>query len=113
MSASVRDFNEEVKYIPVPISELSEKVSNRDLPHSLMKITYEDGLFVHTKKDGIGFSPDGRIGRIIHQLYRKAIIDWWNSFERLAGFSKFKRNRGNQRKEDVLTNRTAKNLTGR
>lgn len=44
------------EYIPVPVAELSEKVSNRDLPHSLTEITYEDGLFVHSKVE-LGFHP--------------------------------------------------------
>lgn len=47
---------EDGEYIPVPITELPEKVSNKDLPHSLTEITYEDGLFVHSKIE-LGFHP--------------------------------------------------------
>jgi len=41
---------------PVPLAELTEKVSNKDLPHSLAEVTYEDGLFVHGKAES-GFHP--------------------------------------------------------
>lgn len=41
---------------PVPVTKLSEKVSDTDLPHSLAEITYEDGLFVHGKVE-TGFHP--------------------------------------------------------
>jgi hypothetical protein len=41
---------------PVPVAELPEKVSDKDLPHSLAEVTYEDGLFVHGKVEA-GFHP--------------------------------------------------------
>lgn len=41
---------------PVPVTELLEKVSDKDLPHSLAEVTYEDGLFVHGKAES-GFHP--------------------------------------------------------
>ncbi len=41
---------------PVPIAVLPEKVSDKDLPHSLAEVTYEDGLFVHAKAES-GFHP--------------------------------------------------------
>lgn len=44
------------EYIPVAITELPEKVFDKDLPHSLTEITYEDGLFVHEKMES-GFHP--------------------------------------------------------
>lgn len=44
------------EYIPISIAELQEKISNKDLPHSITKITYEDGLFVHEKSE-LGFHP--------------------------------------------------------
>jgi hypothetical protein len=47
---------EDGEHIPVPIAELPEKVSIKDLPHSLMQVTYEDSLFVHTKME-LGFHP--------------------------------------------------------
>ena len=50
---SEREYGE---YIHVPIPELPEKIPNKDLPHSLTEITYEDGLFVHSKIE-LGFHP--------------------------------------------------------
>jgi hypothetical protein len=44
------------EWMPVPTAELSETVSDKDLPHSLAEITYEDGLFVHGKVES-GFHP--------------------------------------------------------
>lgn len=41
---------------PVPLAKLSEKVSDKDLAHSLAEITYENGLFVHGKAES-GFHP--------------------------------------------------------
>ncbi len=41
---------------PLPVADLSEEVSNEDLPHSLAIVTYEDGLFVHEKAES-GFHP--------------------------------------------------------
>jgi hypothetical protein len=41
---------------PIPVAELSEKVSDKDLPHSLAEVTYEDGLFVHGRAES-GFHP--------------------------------------------------------
>jgi len=55
-SAYIWREREDGEYIPVPIAELQEKVSNKDLPHSLTEITYEDGLFVHSKME-LGFHP--------------------------------------------------------
>ena len=55
-SAYVWSEREDGEYIPVPIAELPEKISNEDLPHSLTEITYEDDLFVHAKME-LGFHP--------------------------------------------------------
>lgn len=55
-SAYVWREREDGEHVPVPIVELPEKVSNKDLPHSLTEITYEDGLFVHAKME-LGFHP--------------------------------------------------------
>lgn len=41
---------------PVPIAELSEKMSDQDLDHSLAEVTYQDGLFIHGKAE-TGFHP--------------------------------------------------------
>ncbi|HRB71471.1 MAG TPA: hypothetical protein PK776_06445, partial [Flavobacterium sp.] len=38
--------------VPVPVAELSDK----NLPHSLTEITFEDGLFIHTRAES-GFHP--------------------------------------------------------
>ena len=47
---------EDGEHTPVPIAELPEKVSEKDLPHSITGITYEDGLFVHENMEP-GFHP--------------------------------------------------------
>ncbi len=41
---------------PVPLNQLPEDVSNKDLPHSLAEVTYEDGLFIHGRAES-GFHP--------------------------------------------------------
>lgn len=41
---------------PVPVAELLEEVSDKDLPHSLAEVTFEDGLFIHGKAE-TGFHP--------------------------------------------------------
>lgn len=63
MSAYVWREREDGEYIPVPITKLTEKVSNKDLPHSLTRITYEDGLFVHEKIE-LGFHPTEELEEI-------------------------------------------------
>lgn len=50
-------------YIPVPITELPEKVSINDLSHSLREITYKDGLFVHAKIE-LGFHPTEELEKL-------------------------------------------------
>ena len=55
-SAYVWRERENSEFIPIPIVELTEKISYKDLPHSLTSITYEDGLFVHEKLE-LGFHP--------------------------------------------------------
>lgn len=55
--------SENGEYIPVPIAELKEKKSNKDLPHSITQITYEDGLFVHEKIE-LGFHPTEELEEI-------------------------------------------------
>ena len=55
-SAYVWRERENGEYVPVPIVELEKKISNKDLPHSLTEISYEDGLFVHEKIE-LGFHP--------------------------------------------------------
>jgi hypothetical protein len=62
-SAYVWREREDGQYIPVPIAELPESVSNEDLPHSLTEITYEDCLFVHTKME-LGFHPTEELEEI-------------------------------------------------
>lgn len=55
-AAYVYREQESGEWKPVPIAELSDKESIKDLPHSLAEITYEDGLFVHGKVES-GFHP--------------------------------------------------------
>lgn len=62
-SAYVWREREDGQYIPVPIAELPESVSNEDLPHSLTEITYENCLFVHTKME-LGFHPTEELEKI-------------------------------------------------
>jgi HNH endonuclease len=47
---------EDGNWEPVPVAELSEKVADKELPHSLAEIIYEDDLFVHGKVE-TGFHP--------------------------------------------------------
>ena len=44
------------EWVPTKLSELSEKVNEKDLPHSLVAISFEDGLFIHEKVES-GFHP--------------------------------------------------------
>ncbi|MDR0612303.1 MAG: HNH endonuclease [Dysgonamonadaceae bacterium] len=60
---------EDGEYIPVPIDELPEKVSYKDLPHSLTRITYEDGLFVHEKME-LGFHPTKELEELFSKYTR-------------------------------------------
>ncbi len=62
-SAYVWREREDGEYIPVPIVELQEKISNNNLPHSLTEITYEDGLFLHEKME-LGFHPTEELEEI-------------------------------------------------
>ncbi len=55
---------------PVPVAELPEKVSDKDLPHSLAEITYEDGLFVHGKVES-GFHPTEELEEIFDEYTRE------------------------------------------
>lgn len=69
-SAYVWRERENGEYIPVPIAELQEKISNKDLPHSLTEITYEDGLFVHEKME-LGFHPTEELEEIFTDYTQK------------------------------------------
>lgn len=40
---------EDGEHIPVPIVELAENISFKDLSHALTEITYEDDLYLHSK----------------------------------------------------------------
>lgn len=51
---------------PVPLAELSERIFDQYLPHSLSEITYEDGLFVHRKVES-GFHPTKELEMIFNQ----------------------------------------------
>lgn len=54
------------EWMPVPIAELTERVSDKDLPHSLAEITYEDGLFVHGKVE-CGFHPTEELEELFNE----------------------------------------------
>ncbi|MBC3846970.1 HNH endonuclease [Winogradskyella echinorum] len=47
---------EDGEYTAVPINELNEQVSIKDLPHSLSEVTYVDNLFLHSRVE-TGFHP--------------------------------------------------------
>lgn len=57
-------------YIPVPIPELNEKISDKDLNFALTQITYEDGLFVHEKIE-TGFHPMEELEEIYTDLTKE------------------------------------------
>lgn len=65
-AAYVYQEREGGEWVPVPIAELSEKISDKDLPHSLTEITYEDGLFVHEKIES-GFHPTEELEMIFNK----------------------------------------------
>lgn len=51
---------------PVPLDELPEKVSDKELPHSLTEVTYENGLFIHGKVE-TGFHPTEELEEIFKE----------------------------------------------
>jgi len=54
------------EWMPIPIAELTEKIFDKDLPHSLAEITYEDGLIVHGKVES-GFHPTEELEMIFNE----------------------------------------------
>lgn len=54
-------------FLPIPISEQTEKVNVKDLLLSITEITYEDNLFVHERVEG-GFHPMDWIEEIFVNL---------------------------------------------
>lgn len=58
------------EWIPVPIAELSERISDEELPHSLSEVTYEDGLFVHGKVE-LGFHPTEELVKIFNEYTKE------------------------------------------
>lgn len=61
---------EDGEHIPVPITELQEKVSIKDLPHALTEITYEDDLYVHSNVES-GFHPIEELQEIFKDYTQK------------------------------------------
>ncbi|WP_396168488.1 HNH endonuclease signature motif containing protein [Flavobacterium sp.] len=55
---------------PIPLAELLEKVSDKDLSHSLSEITYEDGLFVHEKVE-FGFHPTEELEELFDEFTKE------------------------------------------
>ncbi|NJB84231.1 hypothetical protein [Wenyingzhuangia aestuarii] len=62
-----KQSNEE--YIPVPINELKENISIKDLPHTLTEITYIDNFYLHSEVES-GFHPIEELEQIF-QDYTK------------------------------------------
>ena len=56
--------------MPVPIAELSERIFDKDLPHSLTEVTYEDGFFVHGKVE-YGFHPTEELEMIFNEYTKE------------------------------------------
>lgn len=54
------------EWLSVPIAELSERIFDKDLPHSLTEVTYEDGFFVHGKVES-GFHPTEELEMIFDE----------------------------------------------
>lgn len=52
---------------PVPITKLTKKVLDEELPHSITKITYENGLFVHEKVES-GFHPTEELDELFTEF---------------------------------------------
>lgn len=65
-SAYVWRENENGEHLPTPVIQLSNKVSDEDLPHSLTQITYEDDLFIHEKIE-LGFHPTYELEEIFYE----------------------------------------------
>lgn len=57
----------EGEWQPVPLAQLCEKISDKDLPHSLAEVTYEDGLFVHGRAES-GFHPTEELEEIFEDF---------------------------------------------
>jgi hypothetical protein len=70
-SAYVYKEKEDGEYTSVPIDELKEEISIKDLPHSLSEVTYVDDLFLHSRVE-TGFHPREELEKIIAE-YTKDI----------------------------------------
>lgn len=62
-SAYVWREQEDNEWLPIPIGDIPKDERENDLPHSLTQITYEDGLFVHTKVE-LGFHPTEELEKV-------------------------------------------------
>lgn len=69
-AAYVYQKRDDEEWMPVPIVELSERISDKDLPHSLTEVTYEDGVFVHEKVES-GFHPTEELVMIFNEYTNK------------------------------------------
>jgi hypothetical protein len=58
------------EWMPVPIAELSERIFDKDVSHSLTEVTYEDGLFVHGKVES-GFHPTEELEMIFNEYTKE------------------------------------------
>jgi hypothetical protein len=57
---------EDGEFLPIPIAELPVQVSYKDLPHSLARVSYEDGLCVHEKIEW-GFHPTEELEELFNE----------------------------------------------
>ena len=73
-AAYVYREQKDVEGQPVPVTELPEKVSDKDLPHSLAEVTYEDGLFVHGKAES-EFHPTEELEELFDEYIQGLYID--------------------------------------
>lgn len=54
------------EWIPLPVTELSENILDKDLPHSLTEVIWEDGLFIHEKIES-GFHPTEELEMLFNE----------------------------------------------
>lgn len=69
-SAYIWSEQEDGEYIPVPIDESTKADFLKNLPHSLVEITYQDNLFVHRKIE-LGFHPIEELEELFDNYIQK------------------------------------------
>lgn len=58
---------EDGEWRPAPVAELTEKISDKELAHSLSEVTYENGLFIHGKAE-TGFHATEELEELFDNL---------------------------------------------